>query len=316
VPNREVTLPVLDEILVQRHGENFTVASRLLPSAPRRDLLAIYGFARLVDDIGDDYRGDRLAALDWLEGDLEAALAGRASHPANQAIAQSLARHCLSEEPLRRLIQANRQDQLVTGYQTFADLQDYCRLSADPVGRLVLGVFDVHDPTQERLSDMVCTGLQVVEHLQDVAEDARNGRVYLPRDDLRRFGIDPVELTGWAAADRAEGDSGRWAPMWERLRPVIAFEAVRARALINGGAVITEGLRGWSLLAVAGFVAGGLAALDGLAGADFDVSAGPPPVSRLNTAVQAAGLLTRRARLALPDRRPHQLRPLVGGPTA
>jgi squalene synthase HpnC len=299
----KVDIPGLGEILPQRHGENFTVASRFLPRAPRRDLLAIYGFARLVDDIGDDYRGDRLAALDWLETDLDAALAGATSHPANRDIAATLAKHGMNDEPLRRLIQANRQDQRVKQYQTFAELEEYCRLSANPVGRLVLGIFEAPGARLERLSDLICTGLQVAEHLQDVAEDARRGRVYLPRDDLQRFGFDSRQLLDWAADDEAgttDSTAGSSAEMWERLRPAIAFETAKARRLIERGSVLVDSLGGWALLAVTGFVAGGLAALDSLSEADFDISAGPPEISRLNVAGRATRLLARRARLISP----------------
>ena len=276
-------LPGLDELLRRRHRENFPVASVLLPARARRHLLAVYAFARLADELGDRYEGDRLAALDELEHQLDLALAGEDAHPAVTPVADTVRELDLDPTPLRRLLDANRQDQIVTGYETFDDLVGYCRLSADPVGRLVLGVFDQRDPRLLGLSDRVCTGLQLVEHLQDVGEDARDGRIYLPSQDLRRFGVEQTDLLAVTAPPA--------------LRTLLRFEAARARWWLDAGTELLAHLSGWARLAVLGFVAGGRAALDALADADHDV------LGRSTTPRRTA-LLSEGARLALGAVRP------------
>lgn len=270
-------LPGTDAVEVQGRRENFPVASRFLPEHVRADLLAIYGFARLADDIGDEYDGDRLEALDWLEDDLEAVVEGRAQHPLVARLGPTIAARGLSLEPFRHLIEANRRDQRQHRYETFDELLDYCRLSANPVGRMVLAVFEVGDSRREVLSDQVCSGLQVVEHLQDVAEDLAAGRVYLPQDDMARFGCTDDDL----AAPTAGGP----------VRRLVAHEADRAAALLNAGAELVAALPFHPRLAVAGFVAGGRAALDAIARADHDVLAHRCRPRRTDVAKHAASLL-------------------------
>jgi squalene synthase HpnC len=242
--------------------------------------MAFYGFARLVDQLGDAYDGDRLAALDWLEEETRLALAdpGLAGlHPlvaraaaavrAVQADPDSLTDPpaCLTDLPacLTDLIAGNRQDQVVTGYATAEELMGYCRLSANPVGRFVLAAFGVSTPERERWSDAICTGLQLAEHWQDVAEDARAGRIYLPSDDMARFGVSSAELVEPPPASRP-------------LRALLAFEAARARRLLEDGAPLVLSLQGRSRWAVAGFWAGGAAALDAVAARGFDPLGGSP----------------------------------------
>lgn len=245
-------------------GENFAVASRVLPRRARRHLIAFYGFARFTDQIGDAYEGDRLSALDWLEEETRRALGGSAmtAHPlVGRAVASALELD-LDGRPLLDLIEANRRDQAIRSYETFTQLEGYCALSANPVGRLVLGAFGYRDERRHRLSDAVCTALQLVEHWQDVREDARAGRVYIPLEDLRRFGVDPAELSG------DDPPSGK-------LRSLMVFEVARARRWLDSGAPLLSTLEGRPRLAVAGFVAGGRAALDDIAARDFDVLAAP-----------------------------------------
>lgn len=244
-------------VMAQARAENFPVAMRMLPAGTRDDLLAIYGFARLVDDLGDEVDGDRLAALDWATGELDAALAGRATHPVFVALEPTIARHALDRDPFARLIEANRLDQTKVRYETWDELAHYCTLSANPVGHLVLAVFGVDDPRRRAWSDLVCTGLQVVEHLQDVGEDHARGRIYLPADDMDRFGCTEDDLAGDVA------------PL--ALRRVVAYEVFRARELLRRGTRLVASLRRKRRLAVAGFVAGGHAALDAIEAADHDV---------------------------------------------
>ncbi len=243
--------------MVQARSENFPVASVLLPRRVRAHLLAIYGFARLADDIGDEAEGDRLAQLDWLEAELHRAAEGRAGHPLLQRLSPTLIDLGLPLDPFVDLIEANRMDQRIHFYETFEDLLGYCRLSAAPVGRLVLMVFGAATPERIALSDDVCHGLQVVEHLQDVAEDARRGRVYLPQADLRRCGVDVDELGGISASPA--------------LRRLVAVEASRARRLLDSGPALAATLAWRPRLAVGAFTAGGQSALDAMVEKRFDV---------------------------------------------
>lgn len=266
-----------------RAGENFSVAGRLLPATLRRDLLAIYAYARSVDDIGDEgslAAPDRLAALAAVDADLDRLFAGE--HPRLgfvAGLAGTVAVHRLPREPFADLVAANRQDQHVSSYASWAELRDYCRLSAEPVGRLVLGVVGAATADRVAAADRICTGLQVVEHLQDVGEDARAGRVYLPADDLARFGVATADLT--APTSRRE------------LRGLLAFEGARARDLLQSGSMLVSSLRGAPRLAVAGFVAGGLAALDALAGAGWDVLVEQVRPRRSQTMALTASLVAR-----------------------
>jgi squalene synthase HpnC len=262
--------------------ENFPVASRALPRRVRSHLLAIYGFARLVDELGDSVAGDRLAALDWLEADLERAFQGRAEHPLLRRLEPTLRECALAREPFARLIEANRVDQRVSRYESWEQLRGYCALSADPVGELVLGVLGMATPARIALSDSICTALQLTEHCQDVAEDLARGRVYLPAEDLERFGCTPAAL----AAEHAGGP----------LREVLAFEVARARGLLADGAPLIAQLRGRQRLAVAAFAAGGRAALDAIERARYDVLAGPPHVTSGRRALALAATLAQSSR--------------------
>jgi squalene synthase HpnC len=252
------SLPGTVPVLAKAAQENFPVALWFLPAVVRRRLMAVYGFARLVDDVGDEGSGTQVVAqLDWLEADLERAASGTAVHPLIQRLTPLLADLDLPLDPFRRLIDANRRDQQVRRYQTFDQLRAYCRLSATPVGELVLRIFDVS--TAERLawSDDVCTALQLLEHLQDVGEDARRGRIYLPAEDLARFGCPEADLL----ADTAS----------QALREVVAFETDRSRHLLGPAVPLVRSLPLPARLAVAGYAAGGLATVDAIVKADYEV---------------------------------------------
>jgi squalene synthase HpnC len=247
--------------------------------------MALYGWARLVDQIGDDYAGDRVAALDEVERQLRLALGpgpapddpspGDEVHPLVGRMAETVGRLDLPTEPLFDLVQANRQDQMVSRYESFEDLVGYCRLSANPVGRMVLAIFGVAAPERNAWSDSTCTALQLVEHWQDVAEDAIVGRVYLPLEDMRRFGVSVEELvpppTGYVDRRRRGAMGGASSA----CRALLAFEAARARRMLDDGSPLVASLRGRLRMAIAGFTAGGHAALDGLAAVDFDIYAEP-----------------------------------------
>lgn len=285
-PDQPGRLPGFDALAAQAGAENFPVALRVLPAAWRADLHATYVYARLVDDVGDEYDGDRLAALDHIEAELLAAADDPSARPTHAAIAGAadLARRrpsVLAE--LRKLIEANRLDQTKHRYATFDELRDYCRLSADPVGRIVLEIVEQATDQRRRLSDHVCTALQVIEHLQDIAEDHAAGRVYLPQDDLARFGCTDDDL-GTTTASRP-------------VRRLVAFEADRARQLLASARPLAAGLPVRARLAIAGFAAGGLAALDAIAAADHDVLAVSCRPSKRRIVRHAVPLaISRRAR--------------------
>jgi squalene synthase HpnC len=250
-------------IMAQAKDENFPVASRFLPARQRRQLLAIYGVARLIDDVGDEAPGDRGELLDWLDAELDRVSAGRApEHPAMRALAVAWPHTAPPTEPFRALVQANRQDQEVSRYDTFDQLLGYCRLSAAPVGELVLHVFGAATPDRLALSERVCAGLQVVEHTQDVTEDYERGRIYMPREDMERFGCSGADLAGPSTSDA-----------W---RALLAFEAERARHLLGAGPPLARSLSPRPRIAVACFVAGGQAALDALERSSYDVHRASP----------------------------------------
>ena len=237
--------------------ENFSVAPAFVGPRTRERLNAIYGFARLVDTLGDELGGDRLAALDWLEQDLDRVYEGAAEHPAMARLVPFVRELSVPREPFVRLIDANRLDQKVHDYDTFEELAGYCDLSANPVGELVLHAFGAATRGNVELSDRVCTALQLVEHWQDVGEDAHNGRIYLPREDRQRFEVVDDELLATHTSDA--------------LRALVAFEAERARSLIDDGAPLVGRLRGRARAAVAAYVGGGRAALDALKLAGYHV---------------------------------------------
>ena len=177
--------------LTRRHYENFSVASRFVDASTRRDLTRIYAYCRTTDDLGDESpNGTALPRLQRWRSEVEAFFAGMPPvHPVLVALAPTVARHAIPAQPFLDLIAANEQDQNVTHYRAWDDLIGYCRLSAAPVGRMVLRVFEVNDATAEGLSDDVCIGLQLANHAQDVSRDAAMGRRYLVDSDVDARGI-------------------------------------------------------------------------------------------------------------------------------
>jgi squalene synthase HpnC len=280
--------------------ENFPVAPFFLPRAWRHDLMAVYGFARLVDDIGDgdlapggadarhlgvpqEQAGDRVAMLDAFEADLGHVFEQGGEgprHPLLRALVGPVGRRGLTPEPFLGLIGANRQDQIVKRYETYDDLLAYCELSANPVGRLVLQISGTATPERITWSDAVCTALQIVEHLQDVAEDLDRDRIYLPAEDMKRFRVSEADL----AAPSANAS----------VRTLIAFEAERAAALLDEGAPLVGSVHGRLRLLLAGFVAGGRAALASIAAAGHDVLPGPPKPTKPRL-LREVGAALRRA---------------------
>ena len=273
-PSRTITsrTPDLTAVMAQAASENFPVASRMLPRTTRSHLLAVYGFARLVDDVGDEAAGDRLTLLDELEADLERVWSGVPRHPVLAGLRSTVTACALPIEPFQRLIEANRRDQIQQRYETIGELLDYCALSANPVGELVLRVFGAATPDRLRLSDAICSGLQLVEHWQDVGEDYRRGRIYIPAADRRSFGVSEAELAAPAAS--------------ARFRRLLAFEVDRAMELLDQGTPLIRTLRGRAAFAVCAFVAGGRSALRAIERADYDVLGQRPRPGKLTRAAE------------------------------
>ena len=272
-----------EEVMANASGENFPVALRLLPARHRRHLTNLYFFARLTDDLGDEVRGEwgggdpphergvqgsrppglaerdlRLRLLDELAADVDRIYQGETPEsPVMRAMAETVRECGVPAQPLLDLIQANRQDQLVTRYRTFAELEQYCELSANPVGQIVLFIFGVATPERIAASDSICTALQLAEHWQDVAEDLGNGRIYLPGEDLERYGCTEADLAAPTASPA--------------VRELMIFETDRASRLLDKGAPLVGTLKGAARLAVAGYLAGGRAALAAIRAQQHDV---------------------------------------------
>ncbi|HEY7201365.1 MAG TPA: squalene/phytoene synthase family protein [Candidatus Dormibacteraeota bacterium] len=177
-------------LLAGRHYENFSVASRVLPASLRLDLARVYAYCRVTDDLGDESGGTACARLARWRDEVEALFAsGSPVHPVLIALRETVRAHALPAPPFLDLVAANVQDQRVAAYETWPDLEAYCALSAAPVGRIVLRLFGIRDPDAERLSDDVCTGLQLANFAQDVARDAARGRRYLLTPEVEHLGV-------------------------------------------------------------------------------------------------------------------------------
>lgn len=267
-------------------AENFPVALRVLPKAVRDDLTRLYAFARFVDDVGDDPDGiigagiDRVALLDLVDAELQRVAEQTEILAPVAGIAPMVRSGRVPLQPFADLVEANRLDQRVSSYQTFDDLLGYCRFSAAPVGRVVLHLAGAASGAAIAESDDVCNALQVLEHCQDVAEDARAGRVYLPQDDLAAAGVAARDLTAATASPQ--------------LRGVVALQTGRAREMLAAGRPLTRRLSGWARIAVSGFVAGGFATADALAAADHDVLARQVRPTKARTVRHAVAILAGR----------------------
>ncbi len=261
------------------HYENFPVASLLLPARLREPVEAIYAFARSADDVADE--GDapalaRLARLHDYQIALEACAYGRpvpdaALAPMFARLGRAIEAHALPLQPFRDLLDAFMQDVGKTRYRNFDALRDYCRRSADPVGRLMLHLYDAATPANLRRSDAICTSLQLINFCQDVAVDWRKQRIYLPQDDMARFGADEAALDGMARG---------LAPVSDRWRALLAFEVRRARAMMLDGAPLARALPGrigWELRLI---VLGGLRILEAIEAVGYDVFNHRPTLAR------------------------------------
>jgi squalene synthase HpnC len=266
------------------HDENFPVAFLLAPRDVRADMRAVYAFCRETDDLGDEGPGGpgaRLARLDAWEADLRSAVAGEGAADARlAALAETIARRGMPLDPFLRLIEANRMDQRRSRWDTHDDLLEYCRHSATPVGEMVLGVLGYRDPWRLGMSDATCIGLQLVNFWQDVARDLRDrDRIYLPLEDMARFGV-------------AEDDLRR-PPASEPVRRLVEFEVERARGYLLEGRPLHRFVPRRVALDLRMFSAGGLALCDAIARQGYDTLTRRPAPGKLGRARIAAAAARR-----------------------
>jgi squalene synthase HpnC len=257
----------------RRRQENFSVASWFLPRRLRPHFLAVYAFCRWTDDLGDEAAGEpalRLAGLDAWERALDDCYAGRRATPLWLALGSTIDTVDIPKELFCRLIEANRIDQRQSRYATYADLLDYCACSATPVGRMVLHLLGYRDEERGRLADATCTALQLANFWQDVSVDLGKGRVYLPEEDLARFGYSEAELRAGVVNDA--------------LRRLIEFEVGRARELFASGKRLEALVERSARTDVRLFRLGGEAVLDAIERAGYDVLSRRPRVGRARKA--------------------------------
>ncbi|MGA2409426.1 MAG: squalene synthase HpnC [Candidatus Binataceae bacterium] len=241
--------------LAHAHYENFTIASWLMPRAMRPHMYALYAYARMADDFADEERS--LAKLDDWERELDMAYAGAPHHPVFVALAETIRIFQIPREPFADLLTAFRSDVDFAGFETVGDLLGYARFSANPVGRLVLYLFGYRDTERQRLSDLICSGLQLANFWQDIAIDLAKERVYLPRRDMARFGVTADDLR-----------SGRITPGFVEL---MRHEATFARAMLERGSALAYTVDRRLKRDILMFAGGGLAILRAIERANFNV---------------------------------------------
>ncbi len=270
--------------VARSHYENFTVVSALLPRRLVPHFHAVYAFCRWADDLADETAGgeESLALLAWWRGELLACYGGAPAHPVTVALTETIRRFAIPPAPFLDLIAAFEQDQRVMRYATFADVLDYCTRSANPVGRLVLHLFECFDDRRAALSDEVCTGLQLANFWQDVARDRAIGRVYLPQADLARFGVTEEDLV-----------AKRFTPAFGEL---LAFQVERARGYFDRGTELLPLLPTRARVDVDLFVRGGRAILDAIEQAGFDVLTRRPTVGKWRKARLLLGAVGAKVR--------------------
>ncbi len=256
------------ERIARAHYENFTLGSRLLPRPLRRHIAAVYAFARTADDLADETPDPAraVAGLDEWERELRACYAGRPAHPIFVALAETIERFAIPIEPFLRLLTAFRMDVEFRGFETFDELRGYCAHSANPVGHLVLYLFESADAERRARADDICTALQLTNFWQDLGVDLDKGRVYLPREDLARFGYSQDDLARRAVT-----------PAFGEL---MRFQCARTRQLFHRGLPLADMLSRRRGREVRLFAWGGLAILDRLERVGYDAFTARPTLSR------------------------------------
>ena len=254
--------------LARSHYENFSVASWFLPGRLRQHFFNVYAYCRISDDLADEV-GDKavsLRLLDQWEEELGACYAGRARHPVFVALAETVHKFEIPKHEFADLLTAFRQDQRVTRYETFDDLLGYCRYSANPVGHLVLYLCGYRDAERQQLSDRTCTALQLANFWQDVSADFAKGRIYLPLEDLRRFGVSE-------AAIRDEENSAAF-------RELMKFEVARAREWFAQGLPLIAQVNRQLAVYLDLFSRGGQEILNAIERQEYAVLGRRPAISR------------------------------------
>jgi squalene synthase HpnC len=268
--------------VTKAHYENFTVASLLLPRRLIRHFNAVYAYCRWSDDLADE-TADSAEALDliaWWRNQLTACYDGTPRHPVMIALRETIRRFGIPPRPFLALLIAFEQDQRVKRYDTFDRLTSYCNCSANPVGHLVLMLFECFDAQRAALSNEVCTGLQLANFWQDVARDFAIGRVYLPAEDRARFGYSDADL-----------ESRRCTPAFREL---MRFEVERARGYFDRGEKLLPLLPREARVDVELFSSGGRAILRAIERIDFDVWSRRPEVSKWEKGKLLLGAVARK----------------------
>lgn len=268
--------------LARSHYENFSVATLLVPKKLRQDFANIYAFCRWSDDLADEVQdeGESLRLLEWWRHQLVDCFAGNAWHPVMVALRSTLSRHRLPSEPFHHLLDAFVTDQSKTRYASDAEVLSYCKGSANPVGRMILGLAGVSGDHTGALSDQICSGLQIANFCQDLPRDARLGRIYLPFDRMGRFGVSESDVLTWT--NRASQQSA------------LADWCRYAESLLLGGAALISMVPRWLARNLRLFVGGGLAILSSIQAAQFDVWSDRPSVSNRTKARIVLGALLAR----------------------
>ena len=268
--------------VAKSHYENFTVASLLLPRRLVRHFNAVYAYCRWSDDLADETAGgaEALALIAWWRNELLACYDGTPRHPVMIALRETIRRFDIPPRPFLDLLVAFEQDQHVKRYDTFDQLRAYCRNSADPVGRLVLYLFECCDAERAALADEVCTGLQLANFWQDVARDYAIGRVYLPAEDCARFGYTDDDL----AANHCT----------PAFRDLMQFEVERARGYFDRGAALLPLLPHAARVDVDLFIRGGRAILRAIERGGYDVWTRRPEVSKWSKGKLLLGAVARK----------------------
>ena len=254
--------------LARTHYENFSVASWFLPARLRQDFLNVYAYCRISDDLGDEV-GDANSSLQLLEqweAELDACYAGSPRHPVFVALAETVRKCEIPKQTFVDLLTAFRQDQRVSRYSSFEDVLSYCRYSANPVGHLVLYVCGYRDAERQALSDFTCTALQLANFWQDVSVDYSKGRIYLPLEDLRRFGVTEDDI----------GAQRNTSAFCDLMR----FEVARARDWFRRGLPLIEKVDRELAIDIELFSRGGQEILNAIESQGYNVLGRRPAISK------------------------------------
>ena len=258
--------------LATSHYENFLVASILLPRSMRQPFYNVYAFCRTADDLADESSSPEVATAELasFEDRLNEVFAGKAESPIFIALAKTIREYDLPKQPFADLLDAFRQDQTKNRYQNIEEILDYCRRSANPVGQIVLRLGNSYDAVNCQLSDKICSGLQLANFWQDVARDFQIGRIYLPQDEMTRYGVDESMLMADSTA--------------KPLRRLLANECDRAEKMLRQGLPLADRVTAWLANDIRLFAHGGLQTLNAIRRIDFDVLRRRPKVSKLRQA--------------------------------